>query len=151
MNINNYKYKKTEKKTEKKIFISLIIIVLILNLILLICNKNIGYGILLYCMFGLGLLTIYYILKDDNIILKHIHNIFLILTFLGSMFFKNIYLSFIIFILIITFVSREILNFCLFLPDQPKTPNGTYIIIILIIIILMRIYFQKLYKSMLKF
>jgi hypothetical protein len=80
-----------------------------------------------------------------------LHNIYLFLIILGSLFLKNIYILFIIFILGMAFLTRSVFDVCLFYPEIKKTFNGTLTIIVILIICLFRIYFEKMYKNLFKF
>ena len=150
------KVKKQEKtKREKEIsqnFLLLAIITFCLNVILIAKNKDLLTFIILLMGALTELAIIYNIIKNNTKILRtNLHNIYLFLIILGSLLLNNIYLSFIILILLMTFITREYYGVCFFWIDKPKTINGTLTILSLFIIILLRILFQKQFKNLLKF
>ena len=79
------------------------------------------------------------------------HNIYLILMILGALYLKNIYLLAILFVLFITYLTREIFDVCLFTPYTKKHINGTISIIVLFCVIIFRIYYENMYNNLLKF
>jgi hypothetical protein len=135
----------------KYYFLSLLLIVFLINIYLLLkCKDRVTYIILLlgvvtqFCLF-------FIVIFNKKKLLNFFHNIYSILLILGILFFKNIYLSFLIFMLFITTITREIFNVCLFYPDKIKGTNGTISILVLISIIFLRIFNEKMYNNLLKF
>ena len=70
---------------------------------------------------------------------------------LGCLFLKNIYILFIIFVLGVVFLTRNIFNVCLFKPEKKKDFKDDYGIIAAILFCLFRIYYEKMYKNLFNF
>jgi len=135
----------------KYYFLSFLLIVFLINIYLLLkCKDRVIYTILLlsvitqFCLF-------FIVIFNKKKLLNFFHNIYSVLVILGILFLKNIYLSFLIFILFIATITREIFNVCLFYPDEIKGINGTNTILVLISIIFLRIFNEKMYNNLLKF
>jgi hypothetical protein len=135
----------------KNEFIFVIFLVLIINIFLLYKVKNLKTFIYLLSCLILELSIIFVLIIRKRSFLNILHNIYLFLIILGSLFLKNIYILFIIFILGVAFLTRSIFDVCLFYPEVKKTFNGTLTIIVILIICLFRIYFEKMYKNLFKF
>ena len=135
----------------KNEFIFLTFFVLIINIFLLYKVKNLKTFIYLLSCLLLELSIIFVLIIRKRSMLDILHNIYLFLIILGSLFLKNIYILFIIFILGVAFLTRSIFDVCLFYPEVKKTFNGTLTIIVILIICLFRIYFEKMYKNLFKF
>ena len=135
----------------KNEFIFLTFLVLIINIFLLYKVKNLKTFIYLLSCLILELSIIFVLIIRKRTFLDILHNIYLFLIILGSLFLKNIYILFIIFILGVAFLTRSIFDVCLFYPEIKKTFNGTLTIIVILIICLFRIYFEKMYKNLFKF
>lgn len=152
----NNKKKSILKKREKDIrlknyFLFFTIIVLIFNIYLLYSVKD----LISYTFLILSLLTelslIFVLLISKKKLLDILHNIYLLLLIGGSLFLKNIYLLFVIFILFIAFLTRNLFDVCLFYPEFKKSLNGTITIFVILGICLFRIYYEKMYKNIFKF
>ena len=132
-------------------FYVLTIITFIFNLILFFKNNNFYEKLLL----GGGIITelsvLYSIFTENQENLSLLHQWFLVLGILGSIFFDKIYLTFIIYLFITGFATREITGYCFFESYEEKTANGTLTFFVIISIVLARIFLQKLYKNLLKF
>jgi hypothetical protein len=135
----------------KNEFIFLTFFVLIINIFLLYKVKNLKTFIYLLSCLLLELSIIFVLIIRKRSMLDILHNIYLFLIILGSLFLKNIYILFIIFILGMAFLTRSVFDVCLFYPEIKKTFNGTLTIIVILIICLFRIYFEKMYKNLFKF
>lgn len=135
----------------KNEFIFVTFLVLIINIFLLYKVKNLKTFIYLLSCLILELSIIFVLIIRKRSFLDILHNIYLFLIILGSLFLKNIYILFIIFILGVAFLTRSIFDVCLFYPEVKKTFNGTLTIIVILIICLFRIYFEKMYKNLFKF
>jgi len=135
----------------KNEFIFVTFLVLIINIFLLYKVKNLKTFIYLLSCLILELSIIFVLIIRKRSFLYILHNIYLFLIILGSLFLKNIYILFIIFILGVAFLTRSIFDVCLFYPEIKKTFNGTLTIIVILIICLFRIYFEKMYKNLFKF
>jgi len=135
----------------KNEFIFVTFLVLIINIFLLYKVKNLKTFIYLLSCLLLELSIIFVLIIRKRSMLYILHNIYLFLIILGSLFLKNIYILFIIFILGMAFLTRSVFDVCLFYPEIKKTFNGTLTIIVILIICLFRIYFEKMYKNLFKF
>lgn len=135
----------------KNEFIFVTFLVLIINIFLIYKVKNLKTFIYLLSCLLLELSIIFVLLINKRNFLDILHNIYLFLIILGSLFLKNIYILFIIFILGMAFLTRSVFDVCLFYPEIKKTFNGTLTIIVILIICLFRIYFEKMYKNLFKF
>lgn len=135
----------------KNEFIFVTFLVLIINIFLLYKVKNLKIFIYLLSCLLLELSIIFVLIIRKRSMLDILHNIYLFLIILGSLFLKNIYILFIIFILGMAFLTRSVFDVCLFYPEVKKTFNGTLTIIVILIICLFRIYFEKMYKNLFKF
>jgi len=135
----------------KNEFIFVTFLVLIINIFLIYKVKNLKTFIYLLSCLLLELSIIFVLIIRKRSFLDILHNIYLFLIILGSLFLKNIYILFIIFILAVAFLTRSIFDVCLFYPEIKKTFNGTLTIIVILIICLFRIYFEKMYKNLFKF
>lgn len=135
----------------KNEFIFVTFLVLIINIFLLFKVKNLKTFIYLLSCLLLELSIIFVLIIRKRSFLDILHNIYLFLIILGSLFLKNIYILFIIFILGVAFLTRSVFDVCLFYPEIKKTFNGTLTIIVILIICLFRIYFEKMYKNLFKF
>lgn len=133
------------------IFFTLTSITLVLNFILFFKNNKIYEKLIL----GGGIITevivLFSIYNEDQDSLSTLHQWFLILTILGSIFFDKIYLTFIIYLLLMGYFTREIFGYCLFEPYKKKTHNGTLTFFVIMSIIIARLFFQKLHKDLIKF
>lgn len=135
----------------KNEFIFVTFLVLIINIFLLYKVKNLKTFIYLLSCLLLELSIIFVLIIRKRSMLDILHNIYLFLIILGSLFLKNIYILFIIFILGMAFLTRSVFDVCLFYPEIKKSFNGTLTIIVILIICLFRIYFEKMYKNLFKF
>jgi len=135
----------------KNEFIFVTFLVLIINIFLIYKVKNLKIFIYLLSCLLLELSIIFVLIIRKRSFLNILHNIYLFLLILGSLFLKNIYILFIIFILCLAFLTRSVFDVCLFYPEVKKTFNGTLTIIVILIICLFRIYFEKMYKNLFKF
>lgn len=132
-------------------FLFFTIIVFIINIYLFFkSNDIITYIFLLLSLFT-EISVIFVLLINKTEFLNFLHNVYLLLIIGGSLFLKNIYLLFIIFILFIAFITREIFKVCFFYPNIKRTMNGTITIFVILAISLFRIYHEKMYKNILKF
>ena len=133
------------------IFFTLTSITLVLNLILFFKNKNFYEKLIL----GGGVITeiiiLFSIYNKDQDNLSTLHQWFLVLGILGSLFFDKIYLIYIIYLLLMAFLTREIFGYCFFEPYEKKTHNGTLTFFVIMSIIITRLFFQKLHKDLIKF
>ena len=147
--MNKLNKKKNIKK--KEYFIPIIFFLIILTIYLLSKTKdNLTLG---YLLVGLlvEILIIFVLALNLREYLDLFHNIYLFLIIFGVIFLRKLYLLFIVLILFIALITREIFDVCLFKPEVKRSINGTVTINILLIIIFLRIIFQKLYKNLLKF
>ena len=135
----------------KNEFIFVTFLLLIINIFLIYKVKNLKIFIYLLSCLLLELSIIFVLIIRKRSFLNILHNIYLFLLILGSLFLKNIYILFIIFILCLAFLTRSVFDVCLFYPEVKKTFNGTLTIIVILIICLFRIYFEKMYKNLFKF
>jgi hypothetical protein len=92
----------------KNEFIFVIFLVLIINIFLLYKVKNLKTFIYLLSCLILELSIIFVLIIRKRSFLNILHNIYLFLIILGSLFLKNIYILFIIFILGVAFLTRSI-------------------------------------------
>jgi hypothetical protein len=145
-NTNNYKLKEISN-----IFFIVTFISLLINLYLFLKCKNIYIKFVLSSGIIIELLTLYSIIKENQVILTILDQLFLIFLWVGCIFFDKIYLCFIIYLIIIAFISREIFDVCFYESYAPKGMNGTLTIFVISVIILYRVIFLKLFPNLLKF
>lgn len=150
----NKKYKDKKNISDikyKNFFIFFVFFVLILNIFLLSKVKDSSSFLILLLSTIVEICLLYILIKNKKSMLNFFHDLYFILLILGVIYLKNIYLLFLVFVIIISFITREIFQVCLFDPDKPITLKGTIPIIILLVIIITRIYFEKLEKKLLQF
>ena len=133
------------------IFFTLTNITLVLNLILFFKNNKIYEKLILGGGIITEILVLFSIYNEDQENLSTLHQWFLVLTILGSIFFDKIYLTFIIYLLLMGYFTREIYGYCFFEPYEKKTHNGTLTFLVIMSIIVSRLFFQKQYKDLFKF
>lgn len=143
--------KKDKDIRYKNYFLLYLSIIFLINFYLLFKTKDkYTFVILLLSLFteiGIGLVLIF----NKYSLLEIFHNTYFILLIAGTFLFKNIYLLFIVFIILIAIITRETFNVCLFSPYKKKTFNGTLSIIVLLIIIVFKIINEKMFYNLLKF
>ena len=105
----------------KNEFIFVTFLVLIINIFLLYKVKNLKTFIYLLSCLLLELSIIFVLIIRKRSMLDILHNIYLFLIILGSLFLKNIYILFIIFILGMAFLTRSVFDVCLFYPEIKKS------------------------------
>ena len=126
-------------------------ITLLFNLILFFKSKEFYIKLILAGGIITEILILYSIIEENQEYLTILHQVFLVLSIIGCIFFDKIYLTFIIYLLLISFLTREIYGYCLFEAYEEKEANGDLTLIVIICIILVRLYIQKLHKNLLKF
>jgi len=135
----------------KNEFIFFLTLILTVNIFLIYKVRNIKTLIYLLSTLLLGFTIIFVLLINKRNFLDILHNIYLFIILVGCFYLKNIYILFVLFILSIAFLTRSIFDVCLFKPEVKKDFNGTLTIIVAVLICLFRIYYEKMYKNLLKF
>lgn len=145
-------YKKNSKKIKyNNHFLFYLSIVILLTLFLLIKSSDFNVFVYLISSLLMQICLFIVIIKNRSDLMNIFHNLYLILMIFGTLYLKNIYLLAILFVLFISYLTRQIFDVCLFTPYKKKQINGTITIIVLFCVIIFRIYYENMYNNLLKF